>query len=102
MANAPKNPLSHFTLLVLAWLGLALLTLVSTGLGTWLRGASVLPLLVAAIIWVKAQLVARYYLELHSSHVFIRRLVSVFIAFVPVALVLTDLFGDQIAAWLTL
>lgn len=88
--------------LVLAWLLLVVLTLISLGLGEWLRGLAWLPLLVASIIWLKAWLVARYFLETHLSHVFLRRVVWVFIAFAPIALVLTDHFGQRLARLLQL
>ena len=102
MDSATKQPSSRVAPLAFAWLGLALLTLASIGLGNWLNGTAALPLLVAAIIWMKAGLVARYYLEVQLSHAFIRRMVMLFIAFVPLALVLTDLFGAHLAKWLTL
>lgn len=86
----------------LAWLALLVLTIVSLGLGEWLRGVPWLPLLVAAIIWVKGALVARHFIEAHLAHPFIARSLQVFVAFVPVALVLTAFFGDRIARWATL
>jgi hypothetical protein len=36
-------------------------------------------------------------METPLSHTFIRRLIWIFIAFAPIALVLTDLFGRQFA-----
>ena len=86
----------------LAWLALLVLTVVSLGLGAWLRGVPWLPLLVAAIIWLKGRLVARYFIESHLTHPFIARSLQVFVAFVPVALVLTAFFGDWIARWASL
>lgn len=86
--------------LIIAWLGLVSLTLVSLGLGEWLHNSGWLPLLVASIIWFKAWLIGRYFLEAHLSRTFIRRLVSGFIAFAPIALVLTDFFGSQFVAWI--
>ena len=86
--------------LVGAWLGLVLLTLASLGLGEWLRASGWLPLLVASIIWFKGWLIGRYFLEAHLSRTFIRRLVWGFIAFAPVALVLTDFFGRQFVTWI--
>ena len=90
---------TQLTPLVVAWLALVLLTLISLGLGEWLRGLSWLPLLVASIIWLKAWLVARYFLEAQLSHIFLRRVIWIFIAFAPVALVLTDHFGRRFAEW---
>lgn len=102
MNEATGQPPSRITPIAFAWLALILLTVTSIALGRWLQGLSVLPVLVATIIWLKAWLVARYYLEVRLSHTFIRWMVRVFIAFVPFALVITDLFGAQIAKWLTL
>ncbi len=88
--------------LFLAWFSLILLTFVSLGLGEWLRQGTWLYVLVAAVIWFKAWVVARYFLETRLSHTFIRRLTWVFIAFVPVALVLTVTFGREFAEWIKL
>ena len=41
----------------------------------------------AAIIWLKAWLVAYFFLEAKRCHTFIRRLIWAFIAFAPIALV---------------
>ena len=60
------------------------------------------PHAVAALIWLKAWLVARAFLEAQHCHVFIRRLVFVFIAYAPVLLVLTDRYGGPFAAWVRL
>jgi hypothetical protein len=91
-----------FTTLTLTWLALVVLTLVSLGLGEWFRAAHWLPLLVAAIIWLKGAMVARYFIESHLTHPFITRLLRVFIAIAPVALVLTAFFGDTLARWASL
>jgi hypothetical protein len=97
--NEPEpHPNVNLTPLALTWLALVALTLVSLGLGEWLGRASWLPTLVAAIIWLKAWLVAFFFLETRLCHTLIRRLIWAFIAFAPVALVLTDLFGQQFAA----
>ena len=99
MITPDPKPSIRLAPLVIAWLGLVSLTLASLGLGDWLRGASWLPLLVAAIAWLKAWLVARYFLETQLTRTFIRRLIWTFIAFAPIALVLTDRFGRQFAEW---
>lgn len=98
MNQTEPNPIANLPRLALAWLALVTLTLVSLGLGEWLGGAPWLPTLVAAIIWLKAWLVAYFFLEARLCHTLIRRLIWAFIAFAPVALVLTDLFGQQFAA----
>ena len=46
--------------LTVAWLALVALTLAGLGLNTWFRDAPWLPLLVAAIIWTKGTLGARW------------------------------------------
>ncbi len=88
--------------LFFTWAILVLLTLASVGLGEWLQEGAWLSALVGGIIWLKAWLVARYFLETPFSHTFIRRLTWVFIAFVPVALVLTVMFGRWFAEWVRL
>jgi hypothetical protein len=92
----------NFPTLTLAWLALVVLTLVSLGLGEWFRAAAWLPLLVAALIWLKGALVARYFIEVQVTHPFIRRLLQIFIAIAPLALILTAFFGDTLARWATL
>ena len=92
----------NFIPLTLAWLGLVALTLLSLGLGEWFRAADWLPLLVAAIIWLKGVLVARCFIESHVAHPFIARLLHIFIAVAPVALILTAFFGNTLARWATL
>ena len=85
-----------------AWLSLVLLTFVGLGLGEWLRQGPWLSVLVAGVIWFKAWLVARFFLETRHSHSFIRRVTWIFTGFVPVALVITVMFGEQFAAWVRL
>ena len=93
-----QNP-ARLAPLVFAWLGLFILTLLSLGLGEWLRGASWLAPVVASIVWLKAWLVAYFFLETPHNHRFIRRITWSFIAFAPIALVLTDQFGREFANW---
>lgn len=105
---ADESPQDASTAQTLAWLALLALTLVSLGLGEWLRGAPWLPLpvalpvAVAAIVWLKGRLVARHFIESHLAHRLIARSLQVFVAFVPLALLLTAFFGDSIARWATL
>lgn len=88
--------------LTYTWLALVALTLFSLGIGQWFHGMVWLPLLVAAIVWVKGIVIARYFIESHLTHPFIRRVLRYFIAFTPVALVLVVFFGSQFARWATL
>lgn len=102
MSGPEHPPQTRLAPLFLAWLGLVILTLLSAGLGDWLRGFPRLTQLVAAVIWLKAWLVAYYFLEVSASHRLIRRLVWTFIAFAPLALALTDYFGAEFADWASL
>jgi len=88
--------------LLLVWLLLVLLTLLSLVLGEWLGRSAWLPVIVAMLIWAKAWLIAHFYLETYQCTRFIRRLVKGFIAFAPIALVLTDTFGHELAKILQL
>lgn len=92
----------HFSQLTVAWLGLVALTLVSLGLSEGFRDARWLPLLVAAIIWFKGALVARCFIESPVAHPFIRRVLRIFIAISPLALIATAFFGSTLARWATL
>ena len=97
-----ETKIDRFHVLTAAWLGLVALTLVGLALGEWFRDARWLPLLVAAIIWLKGALVARHFIESHLAHPFIARLLQGFIAIAPTALILTAFFGDTLARWATL
>lgn len=88
--------------LTVAWLALVGLTLISPALGRWFHGADWLPLLVAAIVWIKGWLVARHFIEARLAHPFIARVLAGFIAFAPLALVLTAFYGRQLASLATL
>ena len=92
----------HFFRLTVAWLALVALTLISLGLSAWFREAHWLPLLVAAIIWLKGTLVARSFIEAHVAHPFIARVLRVFIALAPLALIATAFYGNTLARWATL
>lgn len=102
MTRTHATPAAGLAPLFRAWLILAVLTVVSLGLGQWFHGAPWLPLLVAAIVWLKGALVARRFIESHLAHPFIARVMPAFIAFTPLALVATSFFGDWIARWASL
>lgn len=84
----------NISTLVLPWLGLLALTLASLVLGSRYGHAPWMPLLVALIIWIKGTLVARYFIESHKVHPLIALMLRIFIAFAPVALVITAFFGE--------
>jgi len=101
MEPTPR-PSTAIAPLATAWLALVALTLLSLGLGQWFHGAAWLQLLVAAIVWLKGTLVARRFIESGQATPFIRNVLRGFIAFTPVALVLTAFWGTQFARWATL
>ncbi|UCV12885.1 hypothetical protein KI614_06660 [Dechloromonas denitrificans] len=101
MDNHP-TPNTSLRPLTEAWLVLCLLTVLSLGLGQWFHGAPWLPLLVAAIVWFKGMLVAHRFIESRLAHPFIARVLAIFIAFAPAALILTGFFGAQFARWASL
>lgn len=78
---------------VRVWLGLLALSLMGLLLGEHFGHQPWMALLVAAIIWVKGSLVAHYFIESHTAHPFVRWLLRIFIAFVPLALVISAGFG---------
>ncbi|MFO1404970.1 MAG: hypothetical protein U1E96_10365 [Azonexus sp.] len=96
------GPREHYSELLVTWLVLVGLTLASLGLGQWFHGASWLPVLVAALVWIKSFLVARRFIEANLAHPYVARLVAIFIAIAPAALVLTAFFGPTIARWASL
>ena len=97
-----NSKIDHFSRLTAAWLGLVALTLLGLALSEWFRDLRWLPLIVAGIIWLKGALVARSFIESHLAHPFIARLLQVFIAIAPIALVATAFFGSTLARWATI
>ncbi|MDE2440090.1 MAG: hypothetical protein KGP14_03625 [Betaproteobacteria bacterium] len=89
----------HFAQITAAWLGLVALTLASLGLSEWARDFAWLPLVVAAIMWIKGAIVARCFIEAQVAHPFIARVLQVFIAVAPIALIITAFFGNTVARW---
>mgnify|MGYP000947267073 CR=1 FL=1 len=65
-------------------------------------GQEAVQLIVAAIIWIKGHLVARHFIEAELAHSFLRKVLRFFIAFAPIAIVLTTFFGDRFARFVTL
>ena len=94
MESIERKPATSLRPLVLTWLALVGLTLLSPQLGNGVGGQEAVQLIVAAIIWVKARLVTRHFLEAERTHPFIRNVLRFFIAFTPIAIVLTTFFGD--------
>lgn len=97
MDQFQTSPSTSYRPLVATWLTLVGLTLLSVLLSHWLQGAAWLQLLVAAIVWIKGDLIARHFVETRIAHPFIRRVTHFFIAFTPAALVLLAFFGKEFA-----
>lgn len=96
--NQPQtSPSVSYRPLVKTWLLLLGLTFASVPLSQHLHGDAWLQLLVAAIIWIKGDQIARHFLETRIAHPFIRRITHAFVAFTPIALVLTAFFGREFA-----
>jgi predicted PurR-regulated permease PerM len=85
-----------------AWLTLVALTLASLAFGKWTAAAPLLPLLMAVVIWAKCAIVAEHFIEANEAHPFIRRLVRIFIALAPLALIIITFLGPEISRWTTL
>lgn len=97
MDSIERKPATSLRPLVLTWLALVGLTLVSPQLGKGVGGQEAVQLIVAAIIWIKGHLVARHFIEAELAHPFLRNVLRFFIAFTPIAIVLTTFFGDGFA-----
>ena len=102
MESIERKPVTSLRPLVLTWLALVALTLVSPQLGNGLGGQDTVQLIVAAIIWIKGHLVARHFIEAELAHPFLRNVLRFFIAFAPIAIVVTTFFGDRFARFATL
>ncbi|MBS0371660.1 MAG: hypothetical protein JSS57_20950 [Proteobacteria bacterium] len=88
--------------LVKTWLGLLALTGLSLVLGHGLHGQAGLQWLVAALLWLKGWLVIHHFIEADSAHPLIRRVLYGFITITPALLLVTALFGRQLARLTTL
>lgn len=97
MSPLQTAPSTAYTPLVKTWLALVGLTLISVLLSEYLHGDAWLQLLVAAIVWIKGDLISRHFIETRLAHPFIRRVTHAFVAFTPLALVLTAFFGKEFA-----
>ncbi|HNW65350.1 MAG TPA: hypothetical protein PKJ32_20240 [Piscinibacter sp.] len=97
MDSIERKPATSLRPLVLTWLALVGLTLVSPQLGKGVWGQEAVQWIVAAIIWIKGQLVARHFIEAERTHPFLRNVLRFFIAFTPIAIVLTTFFRDGFA-----
>ena len=102
MESIERKPATSLRPLVLTWLALVGLTLISPLLGKGLGGQETVQMIVAAIIWIKGQLVARHFIEAELAHPFLRNVLRFFIAFTPIAIVLTTFFGARFARFASL
>lgn len=94
MESTERKPATSLRPLVWTWLALVVLTLVSPFIGDGLLGPHAVPWIVAGIIWIKGSLVARQFIESGLVHPFIRNVLRFFVAFTPIAIVVTTVFGD--------
>lgn len=102
MDTTDRKPGTSLLPLVATWFVLICLTLISPQMGDWLDGQELTQCVVAGIIWVKGSLVARHFIEVEQAHPFIRNVLRFFIAFTPIAIVLTTFFGDTFVRFATL
>lgn len=96
MRHAPTAPKSTLRLLLLAWLGLLLLTGLSILIGNRLHGQVGLQPLVAGVLWLKSWLVVRYFLEGRRIHFLFRRVLYGFIAITPLCLIGLGLWHEGV------
>lgn len=96
MSRAASAPQSTHRVLALTWLGLMLLTALSILIGHELHGKAGLQPLVAAVLWLKSWLVARYFLEGRGIHWFFRRVLYGFIAITPLCLIGLGLWHEGV------
>lgn len=102
MSERTQQPGTALAPLAIAWLALVALTLLSLLLGQSSHGATWLHFVVAAIVWVKGVLVSRRFIESDLAHPFIKNVLRGFIAFAPIALVLTAVYRQEFATLVTL
>lgn len=81
----------------LAWLALVVLSAVSLMLTHQGHGVSVSALVVAALVWIKAQIVARRFLELGHAGTTFQWAINIFMAYGPLGLVLIALTVNRVS-----
>lgn len=92
-----NKPASNNKGAVLAWLALILLSAASLMLTHQGSGVSASALIVAALVWIKAQIVARRFLELgHASPTF-QWAINIFMAYGPLGLVVIALMVNRVS-----
>ncbi|THF61476.1 hypothetical protein E6C76_20570 [Pseudothauera nasutitermitis] len=89
-AALPRRPQPN---LAWAWCALVGLSALGALLGAAFHEAGWLPAAVALVVWLKGTVVARAFLEERQAHPFIRWVLRLFIAFVPLALLLVAVLG---------
>ncbi len=97
MNQHKHTPSISYRPLVNTWLVLVGLTIASVALSQYLHGTVWLQLLVAAIVWIKGEMIARHFIEIRIAHPFIRCVIHIFVAFTPAALLLIAFFGREFA-----
>lgn len=102
MNDMHRNSGAVLAPLVKTWLGLLALTGLSLLLGHVLHGQAGLQWVVAVVLWLKGWLVIRHFIEADSAHPLIRRVLYGFITITPALLLVTALFGRQLARMTTL
>jgi hypothetical protein len=81
----------------LAWLALVLLSAASLLLTHQGSGVSASALIVAALVWIKAQIVARRFLELGHAGLPFQWAINIFMAYGPLGLVIIALTVNRVA-----
>lgn len=93
---------NSLTSLTLAWVCLLGLTALSLLLGNTLHGQTWLQLLVAGILWLKAWIVIRHFIQANATHRFLRNVLYGFIGVTPVCIVLLGFWGAAFARFASL
>lgn len=80
-----------------AWIGLVTLTLASLAVITGFPARGWAACVVAAIAWIKGDLIARHFMEVHDAGPIFTRIVRVFVALAPLGLVATA--ANEFGPW---
>jgi len=83
--------------IVLAWISLVLLTLGSTLIGKVEQSGFWITVLISALIMIKGRIVVEFFLEAGTTRTYIRRVLRFYTIFWPLLIIITYLFGPEIA-----
>jgi len=85
--------------IIFAWISLVLLTLGSTMLGQTEQSGFWIIVLISTLIMIKGRIVVEFFLEAGTTRSTIRKILRFYTILWPLLIIITYLFGSQIATF---